>query len=91
MKPVDGLDLTKVVSDAEADVAAEHREVIFKQVRSIMVDLRNWKAQLEKDEKALAKLKAKIELAEKKLTSLKAGEWGALAEQAAQSEPEKPG
>jgi chromosome segregation ATPase len=89
MKPVEGIKLEDVVNEAVQDVAKEHKTRIFTQIRSILTDLRNWRAEQEKSEKALEKLKGKILAAEKKVEELKGGKWDALAEPQ-QSKPQEP-
>lgn len=84
MKPIEGLDLSKIFEQAENDALAEKRLGVHKQVSGIILNLQQWKSDLARAEaewnKTKKKLGEKIEKAEGKLTQIKAGVWSVLGD-----------
>ena len=87
MKPIDGVDLSEVVREAQNDALREQRKKVYSMVRGIQDNLLLWYEERRKKESDLEKLSQKIESAQAKLVSIDKGDWSVLNENMAKASP----
>jgi hypothetical protein len=87
MKPIEGIDLAKLIEREADDYIRERTEEVLKQVRAIASQRRSWAFLMEAKAKEIEELRRKIESADMKLETMSRGDWSPLRD----DKPKEPG